>query len=203
MAPDIPVLPYPTGAARPLLRIPVLIYRLGFGWLLDAFNIMILTTRGRRSGQPRYTPLEYRRHGKKLYAIAAWGDHSHWLKNLLQDGTVTLCRGQQVMSAQASLVGNSTEATVVMHLFRRSSPLLIFDALSGRLGMGSTAARTQPENINAYTIIRFDPLADTPRLPAPPDDLRWTPIVGAALVVSLAAFALVGLLRRPSEPAHE
>lgn len=203
MAPNIPTLPYPTGAARPLLRIPVLIYRLGFGWLLDAFNIMILTTRGHKSGQPRYTPLEYRRHGKKLYAIAAWGDHSNWLKNLMKEPTVTLCRGQQVTSAQASLVSNRTEATVVMHLFRRSSPLFLFDALSGRLGMGSVAARTQPENIDAYTVVRFDALAETPRLPAPPDDLRWTPILGAALVVSLAAFALVGLLRRPAESAHE
>ncbi len=199
MASSTPALPYPTGAARPLLKFPVLVYRLGFGWLLDAFNIMILTTRGRKSGQPRYAPLEYRRHGKKLYAIAAWGDQSQWLKNLTDEPTVTLCRGQQVMGAHGTLVRNRTEATVVLHLFRRSSPLLIFDALSGRLGMGSAAARTQPDRIDDYTIVRFDALPGIPTLPAPPDDLRWAPVVGAGLILVGFAFALAGWIRRPME----
>jgi deazaflavin-dependent oxidoreductase (nitroreductase family) len=201
MASNIPALPYPSGAARPLLRIPVLIYRLGFGWLLDAFNIMILTTRGRNSGQPRYTPLEYRRHGKKLYAIAAWGENSNWLQNLLADSEVTLCRGHQVMAAQASRVQHRAEATVVLHLFRRSSPLMIFDALRGRLGMHTAEVRVEPAHVGEYTIIRFDALPSSPTLPAPPDDLRWTPFIGAGLLVLLLVFTLIGWARRPSE--HE
>ena len=66
-------LPYPQGLGRWLLRLPLLLYRLGLGWLANSFRLMVLTTWGRKSGLPRHTAIEYRAHGSKIYVISAWG----------------------------------------------------------------------------------------------------------------------------------
>jgi deazaflavin-dependent oxidoreductase (nitroreductase family) len=165
---------------------------------------MILTTRGHRSGQPRYTPIEYRRHGRKYYAISAWGSRPHWYRNLSADPNVTLCQGKRTFAAQARVIENSSEALMVLHLFRRPNPL-VYDAILARLGqVQSLDPRLLPDLAHQYTIIRFDPQPDDPALPSPNDDLRWL-----VWVVSLAGllFVTMSVLRgrrpQPTEPHHD
>jgi len=45
--------------------------------------ILLLTTRGRRSGILRTTPLEYRRKGDCLYIFAGRGRKADWYKNMI------------------------------------------------------------------------------------------------------------------------
>lgn len=182
------LLPYPRGAVREVLRVPVTMYRMGLGHFVDLFHILILTTRGRRSGQPRYAPVEYRRHGSKYYAISAWGERPHWYRNLMEDPIVTIRQGRKVFQARAQMVENDSEALLVLHLFRRPNPLL-YDAILARVGNVQTFdPRTLPDLAHQYTIVRFDPQPDAPALPAPSSDLRWVPLMGFLLggLVALA-----------------
>ena len=41
-----------------LFKMPILQYKLGMGWMIGKY-VLLLTTTGRKSGQPRHTPLEY------------------------------------------------------------------------------------------------------------------------------------------------
>lgn len=186
-------IPYPTGAARSLLRLPLLLYRLGLGGLANAAHILILTTHGRVTGRPRHTPIEYRQHGSKVYVISAWGTQPHWVRNLLANPQVTIQMGRRRLSARAELVTNPGEALRVLHLFRRRAPV-IYDALIARMSAREKVdARTMPEVTDRFTIVRFLPLPDA-GAPAPlPANLIW--IWPALLLAGTAATVLVTLAR--------
>ncbi|MBZ0290167.1 MAG: nitroreductase family deazaflavin-dependent oxidoreductase [Anaerolineae bacterium] len=70
------------------VRLHLFFYKLSGGVLggrLGTSTVLLLTTTGRKSGQPRATPLRYLRHGDD-YMVAAsnWGqeDPPAWYKNL-------------------------------------------------------------------------------------------------------------------------
>jgi hypothetical protein len=55
-------IPYPQGLLRYLVRSPMVLLSLGMGRLLRPMNLLVLTTKGRKTGEARHTVLEYRRH---------------------------------------------------------------------------------------------------------------------------------------------
>jgi deazaflavin-dependent oxidoreductase (nitroreductase family) len=62
----------------------VALYRLGVLPLLGAGKTtMILTTRGRRSGQLRRFPVGYFRIAGKIHLLSGWGARANWYKNIL------------------------------------------------------------------------------------------------------------------------
>src|SRR5262245_39925130 len=125
-------LPYPNTAARVLLRLPIWLYRMGLADLVSVLPLMILTTRGRKSGLPRRAVIEFRRHGRKIYAISAWGERPQWVQNIAHDPCVTIQRGKRTFTAQAHLVDDPSEALRALYLFRRTSPV-VYDAVLARL----------------------------------------------------------------------
>jgi deazaflavin-dependent oxidoreductase (nitroreductase family) len=61
----------------------------GHEWRPGVFTLL-LTTKGRKSGQPRRTALIYRQHGDAYVVIASNGgstDHPAWFKNMQEDNT--------------------------------------------------------------------------------------------------------------------
>ncbi|MCC6615468.1 MAG: nitroreductase family deazaflavin-dependent oxidoreductase [Anaerolineae bacterium] len=186
------LLPYPKGLGRELLRSPLLLYRMGLGRLLDPFHVMILTTRGRLSGQPRFTPIEYRRHGSRYYVISVWGELPQWVRNLQKDPVVTLTQGSQTFKARAEIVHNDAEALLVLHLFRRPNPF-IYDAILARVGnVEALDIRKLPDLTSEYTIVRFNLEQEPPTLPEPSHDLRWLLPAGVTALLAL----IVVLARR-------
>ena len=69
------------------------------GGQLGAQSILLLTTTGRRSGQPRATPLSYYRDGTRYLVVASnWGKDSppEWLLNLQRQPAASIdVRGQR------------------------------------------------------------------------------------------------------------
>jgi deazaflavin-dependent oxidoreductase (nitroreductase family) len=51
---------------------------LGFGKL-----VLLLTTKGRKSGKMRDTPIGYFRYNDEIYVISGWGKEANWYKNIL------------------------------------------------------------------------------------------------------------------------
>lgn len=79
---------------------PRLIYALGLGNSYGRF-VLLLTTRGRRSGKARVTPLQYERVDGVLVVGSARGTASDWYRNLLADPRAEVRVGQTRLTAIA------------------------------------------------------------------------------------------------------
>jgi deazaflavin-dependent oxidoreductase (nitroreductase family) len=192
-----PAIPYPAGALKALLRAPLLLYRLGLGDLLNAIHIMVLVTRGRKSGQPRYTPIEYRRHGSKIYLVSGWGARPQWYKNLLDDPLAAVQMGSRLRSVRAQIVTDPAEALRALYLFRRTAPSR-YDAVLSFVIESSVNARTLPNLSGQFTIVRLDLTPDEPPLPGISGNLAW---LGPLLLVGGVGLAALVIAsgRRKSE----
>ena len=92
------------------------IYRLSGGKLgatMRGVSLLLLTTRGRKSGEPRTVPLMYLEDGADLVIVASkggWPDHPLWYKNLQADPNVEVQRGGQTRKLIAR-TANAEERT--------------------------------------------------------------------------------------------
>ncbi|NDL57375.1 nitroreductase/quinone reductase family protein [Phytoactinopolyspora mesophila] len=77
--------------ARRLSRLHIFLYRLSRGVIgrrLVKNDMLLLTTRGRKSGKPHTVPLLYLLDGDTPVVIASWGgrpEHPQWYQNLQAD----------------------------------------------------------------------------------------------------------------------
>jgi deazaflavin-dependent oxidoreductase (nitroreductase family) len=186
-------LPYPSGLVRAMLRLPVWLYRLGLGEVLNLIHIMMLTTRGRRSGIARHTAIEYRRHGSKFYAISAWGDRPHWFKNLQDYPYATLRLGSKRVRVVATPVVNHGEALRVIHLFRRTAPFY-YDSLLAWMSEEDVIDQRELPNISSrVSIMRLDPTTEEVGIPYHEASLGW--VLPTIALVSAAVVLVVNLTR--------
>lgn len=182
---SVPFIPYPQGVLRSLLRFPLLLHRIGLGWVLGQFSIMVLTTRGRSSGLPRHTVLEFRRHGSKLYVISGWGTQTHWYRNLQHDPAVTVQIGSPEQAARATIVDDPAEALRALYMFQRTGP--VYEAIIASMAQaGSGDLRTLKQIAPQFTVVRFDLTAGTPPLQGLRPTHRWVlPVMLIVLVLLL------------------
>jgi F420H(2)-dependent quinone reductase len=102
------------GLIRAMSRAHVWVYRrtggrIGRRWRLGAafprgIPVCLLTTRGRRSGQPRTAPLVYLADGDRAVVVASQGGlarHPQWYLNLCAHPEVTVLTGARVMTMRA------------------------------------------------------------------------------------------------------
>ena len=95
------------GLVRVLGRLHARLYRLTGGRFVGRVGkapILLLTTIGRRSGQPRTTPLLYLRDGEQLAIVASFGGnptHPVWYLNLTANPEVSVQVGRDRFSAMA------------------------------------------------------------------------------------------------------
>ncbi|MBI5667103.1 MAG: nitroreductase family deazaflavin-dependent oxidoreductase [Chloroflexi bacterium] len=177
-------LPYPAGLVRTLLRAPLLLYRMGLGDALNAIHILVLVTRGRTSGLPRFTPIEYRRHGSKIYLVSGWGTRPNWLQNLLANPLATVQLGSHAQAARAQLVTDPAESLRALYLFRRTAPGR-YDTVLSYVIDESVSSKTLPNLSSQFTIVRLDLTSELPLLPGVPRDLTWLPPLLLAGLVTL------------------
>ncbi|HEX2619410.1 MAG TPA: nitroreductase family deazaflavin-dependent oxidoreductase [Phototrophicaceae bacterium] len=194
-------IPYPNRIARFLLRLPLELHRLGLGWVVSFAPILVLTTRGRKSGLPRHTLLEYRRHGNKLYILSAWGTRPDWYHNLSEFPCATVKLGNQIFSVEATPVTDKSEAQRVLYMLRRNLPIL-YDSVFKTM---STADRinlhTLAEVADEFTIVRLD-MVDAPLpLPTLPADHVW--VIPTVLGLGVVASASLELFTRLRSRNHE
>src|SRR4051812_4666287 len=80
---------------RVVMRLPIWLYRLGFGWLLGE-RFLLLNHVGRNSGRFWRTVLEVVAHDQRTdtYLIASgWGEHADWLRNIAHNPHVLVYAG--------------------------------------------------------------------------------------------------------------
>lgn len=97
--------------ANTYVMVPLL--RAGLGRLIGSpFTgyFLLLRTTGRKSGQPRDTPLNYALDSGAVVCLAGFGERAHWLQNLRSDPRVHVRLPDRQGDGVATLVADRAEA---------------------------------------------------------------------------------------------
>lgn len=116
----VPVSP-PGGLSRIAFRLPILLYRLGLGWLLGERFLLIHHT-GRKSGKLRRAVVEVVRRDReqKRYIVAsAFGPKSQWYQNVCHTPDVTVQVGRRKLQAHAELLPAAEGGQEMVNYARR------------------------------------------------------------------------------------
>jgi deazaflavin-dependent oxidoreductase (nitroreductase family) len=101
-----------------LFRVPIFFYRIG----LPVFGsfVLLLTTKGRKSGRPRHTPLEYHREPDTgdLIIMAGWGGNTDWRRNIQADPYVRVQAGCHRFEALAEPLSDAEVAASLAEVLR-------------------------------------------------------------------------------------
>ena len=93
----------PRGSKAILWRLPIWIFRLGLGWVFG-HRAILLTHKGRISGQPRQAVLEVIQYEKATnvhYVVSGFGEKSQWFQNIMKTPEVYVQVGNKRFAAVA------------------------------------------------------------------------------------------------------
>lgn len=180
---------YPqAGWRRLLFRAPLYLWRMGLGFVLPS-QMLVLTTTGRKSGQPRHTMVEYSYISGTFYLVSGWGEQTQWSQNLLADPYVTVQPVQGgVVTGTARRVTDADEMAALFVPMQKSP---VWNDWLAAQGIEPTAADFAAKR-DRVTVIAVEP----GHVPAPPPlkaDLQWV----TWLLVAVVLAKLVGARRSP------
>lgn len=166
------------GPLRIFFKIPLVAWRMGYARMLPHF--VLLTTRGRKSGQPRRTMLDYHYQDGVFYLMAGWGDQSDWVRNIQHDPHVTIQTvGEGVFGGYAERVTENADIERVFFGMQNTPALRPYLA---RLGIENRLEDVIVKK-NRLHIIRITTEGKPPMLPQETDLLWVNYLVGASLVI--------------------
>ena len=174
-----PSIPYPGELGLNLSGLPLILYRMGLGPLLGG-KVMILTTRGRRTGLWRHTPLAYLRDGDTLYAISNWGERADWYRNLQSSPDATVQIGNWRYAVKGAFVTEPEGLRAFVALLRRVSP-------AGEQFISATQGINldNDADLARLRVVRFTPSGFPPQGEVP-TDLLWVWAIALPAILALA-----------------
>ena len=103
---------------RWLFKVPIFFYKIGLPPPANLF--ILLTTTGRKSGQPRHTPLEYRREAGTgdTVIMAGWGGKTDWRYNIEANPRVHVQAGWKKFDAVAEKLSDAEVADFLAEAMR-------------------------------------------------------------------------------------
>jgi deazaflavin-dependent oxidoreductase (nitroreductase family) len=117
------------------------LYRIGMGPLLGRL-VLLLTTRGRKTGLDRVTPLQYEEADGAIYVASARGTRADWFRNLAADPRVTVRMRNRVFEGTAEAVTDPCRIADFLELRLRRHPRMVGAILRSE---GLPAAPTRAE----------------------------------------------------------
>ena len=130
----------PTGFLKFFLRAPIALYQLRLGWLLTS-HLLMLTTKGRKSGKPRRAVVEVVQHDKSsgnYYVMSGWGRGSDWFLNIMKEPKARVDVGFRRFEAIARVTPDDLGAGVLYDyacrypaVFEKLTKTLTGEELSG------------------------------------------------------------------------
>ena len=78
----------------------------------DRSPYLYLTTRGRKSGQPREIEIWFTEHQDRFYVIAEY-ETAHWLQNIREHAAVQVRVAGRSFSAQARVLSTDNDASLI------------------------------------------------------------------------------------------
>ncbi|MBM3153395.1 MAG: nitroreductase family deazaflavin-dependent oxidoreductase [Chloroflexi bacterium] len=129
-------------------KIHRVMYAVGLGPLVGKV-ILLLTTTGRKSGQPRVTPLQYEKIGEKYYLGSARGSHSDWYRNLQADPRCEVRVKNLRIQGTAELVTESSRIADFLEVRLQRHPLMVGLLMQKAHGLPRRPSREQLEVLSA------------------------------------------------------
>ena len=126
---------------------PIMAYAVGLGPLTGRF-VLLLTTVGRKSRQPRVTPLVYEERDGMLMIASARGPSADWLRNIRADPRVRVRVGRRQFDAIAEETADPERIADYLQSQLKRNPTL-FGAILRSEGIPSRPSRED--------LIRFAP----------------------------------------------
>jgi len=164
----------PSRWRRAMFRAPLYLWRMGLGRPLSAARMIVLTTRGRKSGLPRHTMVECTSMDGRLYIVPGWGERAHWYRNVLADPKVTVQHSGKIWGAIARRVTDREEVEPLYSAARQSP---VWKDLLAYWGVRDTLRDFLAAD-DRLVVLRLDPLPEPP-LPSVKSDLLWIwPVLG-------------------------
>ena len=144
---------------------PVGLYRVGLADQLGR-STLLLTTRGRKTGRRRTTPLNYLADGDVTYVVSGMGSGSDWLRNLQADPLVQVQIGRRRFDALAYTIIDPSEHRRVLVLWAerslRTAPPPAVQRLMRRAGFDYEASvRRHLEENPPLPIVALRPITHT------------------------------------------
>ncbi len=167
---------------RVLFKGPLLWWRMGLGPLLGHWMVLF-TTWGRISRQPRHTLASYTARNDTLYLISGWGERADWYRNLMVDPHVTVQPGRGGYSALARRVTDVEEYTEVMRDILRTGGDPDFQPWLASLDIAANLDDLVAKRDRVH-MVALDP-SDEPGPPPMPIDRVWLWAVPAMLLAGL------------------
>jgi deazaflavin-dependent oxidoreductase (nitroreductase family) len=146
-------------------------------------QIVILTTRGRKTGLLRNHPIGYLRDADVFYAVSTWGERADWYQNLQANPDAALQVGNLRIAVKAEFLTDTTDLEAAVSLVRQQYPNLVSFLKS--LAGGDLDGEEGLQKLHA---VRFVPTGASPEGEIP-TDLVW--VWGA-----LAPLTVFVLMRR-------
>ena len=179
--------------------------RLGFGWLVGnplTGHVMLLRTRGRRSGLPREAPLGYVIRDGAVYCVAGYGVPTPWFRNLVADPNV------EVVLPTRRVKGRAEPVTDRGEWLRTYRALIASFGLVGRFVVGDVRRLDDATLLGRHRslpVVRITPrYGDAPLAAGPfdPGGSGWIlPYAGSVLLGILGWRRLAGACQR-ARPAR-
>ena len=103
---------------RTLFKVPLFLHRMGLGGSVRIFGIrlMLITTKGRRTGRPHSVMVDVLDHDSEedeYYVGSAYGDRADWVRNIRANPVFEAQVGKRRFSARARRVPNPESAEIV------------------------------------------------------------------------------------------
>lgn len=174
--------------------------RLGFGWLVGnplTGHVMLLRTRGRRSGLLREAPLGYVIRDDAVYCVAGYGEPTPWFRNLVADPNV------EVILPTRRFHGRAEPVTDPGEWLRTYRALIASFGLLGRAVVGDVRRLDDATLLGRHRslpVVRITPrYGDAPLVAGPfdPGGAGWVlPYAGSAILAVLGWRGLALACRR-------
>lgn len=121
---------------------------------------MLLTTRGRKSGQVRVTPLQYEQIDGKLYVGSMRGIEADWYRNLLADSQVCVRVGRNQVRAIAHPINDKKQIEAFLREKIRRHPKMMSAMLKAD-GVCDINDETQLANyVDQIALVRLELVED-------------------------------------------
>jgi deazaflavin-dependent oxidoreductase (nitroreductase family) len=125
-----------------------LLYALGLGPVIGKI-ILLLTTTGRKSGQPRVTPLQYEEIDGAYYLGAARGLKADWVRNLQANPQVEVRVGAKYVHGKAEIVTDPARIADFLEIRLARHPFIIGLIMQKAHGLSKHPSREQLEKLAA------------------------------------------------------
>ena len=144
--------PLPPRYLKPMNKVMIAVQKLG----IPTGPAMVLTVPGRKSGQPRSTPMTPFEFDGGLYVVAGYPG-AHWAANARAAGNGTLSKGRR--SRQVKIVELTAEqARPILRVYPAEVPVGV--AFAKRSGMVRDGTSAEFEALaGRIAVFRFDPIA--------------------------------------------